>query len=76
MHKLHRAFGIYGIFLNDKHELLVIRKSNGPYIDLFDLPGGGLEDFEGLEETLTREIKEETGLTLKKSTQLGIKSYI
>lgn len=36
--------------------LLVIRKSNGPYIGRFDLPGGTIEPNETLSEAVRREI--------------------
>ena len=46
-------------------KILLIKKARGPYTGLYDLPGGSQEKNETFEETLIREIKEETGLTLK-----------
>ena len=40
------------------HKLLVLMKSSGN----FDLPGGRVECGESFEESLHREVKEETGL--------------
>ncbi|MFM7620395.1 MAG: NUDIX domain-containing protein [Alphaproteobacteria bacterium] len=40
------------------------------YTPLFDLPGGSIKDLELLEETLSREIKEETPCQVVKATQL------
>lgn len=60
--KFHRAFGVYGIISGDD-DLVVIKKNGGPYINRFDLPGGSLEDGEELQSAITREIKEETGLS-------------
>lgn len=63
--------GIYGIIKNTASEILVIKKSRGPYTGLYDLPGGRNDFFtETFEQTLSREIKEETGLTLTDSKQL------
>lgn len=63
--------GIYGLILNNqKDKLLLIKKARGPYIDLYDLPGGTPEFEENLEQTLEREILEETGLNLITSSQL------
>ncbi|MGB4191974.1 MAG: NUDIX domain-containing protein [Rickettsiales bacterium] len=63
--------GIYGLLLsNQKDKLLLIRKARGPYIGLYDLPGGTPEFEENLEQTLKREILEETGLNLITSSQL------
>jgi len=52
---------VYGVVVKDKKVLLV------PQWDGYDFPGGGVELGETLEETLLREVKEETGLTVKKS---------
>lgn len=60
--KIH--FGIYGIAKRDD-KILMIKKSRGPYIGLFDLPGGRMEEGETVEEALIRELQEETGGTPK-----------
>lgn len=75
MGNYHTAFGIYGIIFKD-NSLLVIKKTSGPYINRFDLPGGSQEPGEKLEDTLIREIKEETNLTIKKFHQLGVVNFI
>lgn len=53
-------FGVYGAAIKDG-QILLIRKSRGPYTGLLDLPGGTPEPHELLEETLRREVEEETG---------------
>lgn len=59
--RTHR--GIYGyIECNDK--IMLIVKKRGPYTGMYDLPGGSPEVGETEEETLRREIKEETGCDL------------
>jgi len=55
--------GVYGIIRRDD-KILLIKKTRGPYTGLYDLPGGGPEAGEMPEETLAREIHEETGCTL------------
>lgn len=68
--KYHRAFGVYGIYLeNDK--MLVINKNSGPYINRFDLPGGSLEADETLSQALKREFYEETGLEIEIVKNIG-----
>ena len=51
--------GVYGIIRQGK-KILVIKKARGPYTGLYDLPGGTPEENETPEQTLIREIKEET----------------
>lgn len=62
--------GIYGVIVNDNNEMLLIKKSRGPYKGRLDLPGGRAEFQETLEETLKREVLEETGLHVISCTQL------
>lgn len=75
MKRYHTAFGVYGI-LYRQGKLLVIKKTGGPYIYRFDLPGGSQEFGERLEDTLIREIKEETNLTVKEFQQLGVVNFL
>lgn len=61
--KEFRHLGVYGILIkNDK--ILLIRKGNGPYKDLLDLPGGTIEFDESPKEALKRELVEEVGIKL------------
>lgn len=58
-------FGAYGVALNKDGKILVIKKGpQCPYKATYDLPGGGIEESELLEEALRREVKEETGLSV------------
>lgn len=66
----HNHFGIYAaIRRNDT--LLVIRKARGPYTGMYDLPGGSPEQNEMPEQTLVREVLEETGCIVTGYTNLG-----
>ncbi|RIW34012.1 NUDIX domain-containing protein [Bacillus salacetis] len=73
--KTHRAFGVYGVCY-EEGRLLVINKSRGPYINRFDLPGGSLEESEGLIEALKREFTEETGFICSIADQIGTADFI
>ncbi|MDQ0160769.1 NUDIX hydrolase [Alkalibacillus salilacus] len=71
MRKYHRAFGVYGICIRNG-KLLVINKNGGPYINRYDLPGGSLEEGEGLSEAMRREFLEETGLEIEIEENIGV----
>ena len=65
--EIKNHFGVYGVCLQEG-KLLCIEKTRGPYQNRFDLPGGSQELSEGLTETLKREVLEETGYTLSRSS--------
>ncbi len=48
--------------LNERDELLVVRRAKDPAKGTLDLPGGFVDMYETAEEGMRREIKEETGL--------------
>jgi len=73
--KFHRAFGVYGICM-DNERLLVIHKGKGPYANRFDLPGGSLEEGESLSDAMDREFLEETGLVIHFKQNIGISDYM
>ncbi len=67
--------GIYGLIAK-RDQLLVVRKSRGPYQGLFDLPGGRPFHGEPLLNALTREIKEETGIAALSYSLFGNFSFL
>ena len=62
--EIKNHLGVYGVFF-ENGKLLCIEKTRGPYQHCYDLPGGSQEVGEGLTETLTREVMEETGFTVR-----------
>lgn len=48
--------------VNDRNEMLVVRRAKEPAKGTLDLPGGFVDMYETAEEGMRREIKEETGL--------------
>lgn len=59
-------FGVYGLVFNhDQSKVLLVKKTRGPYTDLFDLPGGTPENGEDFPKTLEREFNEEIGTSPK-----------
>lgn len=73
--KYHRAFGVYGIYVEDG-KLLVINKNAGPYENRYDVPGGSLEEGETLSEAMKREFLEETGLEIEIEKNIGVIDFI
>jgi 8-oxo-dGTP diphosphatase len=69
-------FGVWTIISDDKKVLLVRRRKDDFLGGIYEFPGGTLEVGEGLTEALSREIKEETGLTISKvGRYLGFFDY-
>jgi ADP-ribose pyrophosphatase YjhB (NUDIX family) len=59
----------YGIVIKDKKILL-----SKQFVDGYDLPGGGIDLGESLEEAVVREVKEETGINVSSPKLLDVKS--
>lgn len=59
INKFH--LGVYAIILKEG-SILLIKKGRGPYTGKLDLPGGKPEYSETPEQTLAREVHEETGM--------------
>ena len=75
--KLLSHFGVYALILSPAAtHVLVIKKRLGCYTGLYDLPGGTMEPHELLEQTLLREVFEETSCTITAHRQLGTFSVI
>ena len=51
--------------VNDRQEMLVVRRAKEPAKGTLDLPGGFVDMYETVEDGMLREIKEETGLDVK-----------
>jgi 8-oxo-dGTP diphosphatase len=70
--------GVSIIFLNDKEEVLLLLRDDKdtiPYPNMWDLPGGHVEENESAEECIMREMKEEMGLDLKDFTLASIMEF-
>ncbi|MBE6153210.1 MAG: NUDIX domain-containing protein [Firmicutes bacterium] len=63
--KEYKQLGAYGIIVKDG-QILLIKKSGGPYDGKLDLPGGTIEFCERPEQALKRELIEEVGIEIEK----------
>lgn len=61
--------GVYGVAILDD-QILVVKQKEGVHQGKFDLPGGGIEPGEMIEEALRREFKEEVGMSFETMTHL------
>ena len=55
------------LIMNERNELLVCRRAKEPAKGTLDLPGGFIDMAETGEEGVAREVKEETGMEVKKA---------
>lgn len=67
-------FGVYAV-LKYKNKFILIKKGKGPFKGRWDLPGGKTDFGESPEETLNREVMEETGLKIRNSRLQNVLAY-
>lgn len=67
----HRHLGAYGLATADG-SVLLIRKAKGPYTRAWGLPGRGIEFGEAPEDTVRRELMEETNLPVRRLELLAV----
>lgn len=67
---LNASSATVALIVNEKNELLVVRRKNEPGKDMLDMPGGFIDMDETGEEGMAREVKEETGLEATEVTYL------
>lgn len=68
--KAQFRIGVFGVILEDDKVLLGLRRD----IDWWNLPGGGMELGETVDEALCREVLEETGLEVRVGRLVGVYS--
>lgn len=67
--------GVYAAVFQGR-SLLLVKKSRGPYIGKLDLPGGKIERGESIDECLSRELFEESGMKMEHSSILMNQSIV
>lgn len=61
---IQKHVGVYGVAIKDGN-ILLIKKTKGPYFGMYDLPGGRIEEGDDIEDVLHREFVEEVGCDIK-----------
>lgn len=69
----NRAVTIDAVIINDK-KVLLIKRGKEPDKGLWGVPGGYVDWDETAEDTVKREVKEETNLDVNKVTLIGVSS--
>jgi 8-oxo-dGTP diphosphatase len=64
--KFHVILAVGAFIINDKEEILIVKKSPAEHIDagLWTIPGGKIDPDEAIIEGLKREVKEEVNLDI------------
>ena len=68
--------GVGAFVLNDKNELLLLKRNSGAEKGTWSIPGGSVEFNETIEAAVIREIKEEVNLDIKVIKLLTIVNHI
>ena len=66
------------IFVNDQHQVLLFLRDDKPtipYPNMWDVPGGHVDDGETPEQCIVREMKEEMDLTLEEFERLSVMEF-
>lgn len=68
--------GVGAFIINENNELLLQKRAVPAEKDRWCIPGGRVEMFETLEDTVIREAKEETDLDVKIISMMGVCNHI
>ncbi len=74
MERKKPSLTVDGILLNEKGEVLLIKRKREPFKNFLALPGGFVEYGERVEDAIIREMMEETGLEVKIEKLFGVYS--
>ncbi|GCE46681.1 ADP-ribose pyrophosphatase YjhB (NUDIX family) [Thermosporothrix hazakensis] len=69
-HAAYFRIGVSAVIMQEKRVLLALRRD----IEWWNLPGGGMEPGETVEQTVLREVREETGLEVAIERLIGVYS--
>lgn len=68
--------GVGAVILNEKFEILLLKRKKNPEVGKWSIPGGKIDMMESAEDAIMREVKEELGVDVKVKMLLGFTSHI
>lgn len=68
--------GAGALILNEKNEILLMKRKKDPEAGYWSIPGGRVDFLEQIEKTIKREIREELGVDSEIVSLLGITDHI
>ncbi len=68
--------GVGAIILNENKEILLLLRKRHPEAGYWSIPGGKVELFETIEDTIKREVKEELNLETEIIELMGVTNHI
>ncbi|MEW9094914.1 MAG: NUDIX domain-containing protein [Clostridiaceae bacterium] len=68
--------GVGAVILNDNEEILLLLRERSPEAGYWSIPGGKVEFFDTIEDSIKREVKEELGVEIDIIKLLGVTNHI
>lgn len=68
--------GVGAVIINEKNEILLLKRNKDPEQGCWTIPGGTVEFGETVEEAIIREVKEEIGVKIEIESLLGVTNHI
>lgn len=74
--KEYIGVGVGAVMLNEHHEILLLLRKKPPEAGCWSIPGGKVEFFDTLEDSIIREIKEELNVEIEVIKLLGVTNHV
>lgn len=68
--------GVGAVILNENNEILLLLRQRPPEAGYWSIPGGKVEFFDTIEDSIIREVKEEVDVDIKIISLIGVTNHI